>query len=519
MQREKFSSRLGFILISAGCAIGLGNVWRFPYVVGQNGGAAFILIYILFLAIFGLPIMTMEFAVGRASQKSPVKAFKALEPQGSKWHVASPFMVAGNYLLMMFYTVITGKLINYIFKSATGVFASTSAVDIDASVNASAPEMAFWMVIAIIIGFAICSLGLKNGVEKITKIMMVCLLVIMVGLAIRSFFLPDGAKGLEFYLIPDFNAIAEKGIWNVLFAALSQSFFTLSIGIGSMAIFGSYISKERRLFGESVSICLLDTFVAFTAGLIIFPTYFNANPTATEMADSGPDLIFQTLPNIFKDMPLGNVIGALFFVFLSFAAISTLIAVFENIISFAMDGLGWSRKKAVVVNLIAIILLSLPAAFAGNILSMVKLPNIGTIDAIEDFIVSSNLLPIGSLVFLLFCTWKKGWGWDNFIAEADAGKGLKFPKFAKVYLKYILPIIIVVVLVMGYINTFAPKPKETDDKSGKDTEFVETTPTGTDIPKNVEVPENTDVAVIGGADGPTAIIVMEDGIDNITVTE
>ena len=327
MQREKFSSRLGFILISAGCAIGLGNVWRFPYIVGQNGGAAFILIYLVFLAIFGLPIMTMEFAVGRASQKSPVKAFKALEPQGSKWHVASPFMVVGNYILMMFYTVITGKLINYIFKSATGVFASTSAVDIDASVNASAPEMAFWMVIAIIIGFAICSLGLKNGVEKITKIMMVCLLVIMIGLAIRSFFLPDGAKGLEFYLIPDFNAIAEKGIWNVLFAALSQSFFTLSIGIGSMAIFGSYISKERRLFGESVSICLLDTFVAFTAGLIIFPTLFNSNPnlTSTMLAEgsgySGPDLIFQTLPNIFKDMTLGNVIGALFFVFLSFAAI------------------------------------------------------------------------------------------------------------------------------------------------------------------------------------------------------
>ena len=462
MKREKFSSRLGFILISAGCAIGLGNVLRFPYIVGQNGGAAFVLIYLVFLAIFGLPIMTMEFAVGRASQVSPVKNFKKLEPQGTKWHIASPFMVAGNYILMMFYTVVTGKLLNYIFKCATGAFKTTSAVEVDTAVNSSAPEMAIWMIIAVVIGFAVCSLGLKNGVEKITKVMMVALFVIMLGLAIRSFFLPDGAKGLEFYLIPDFGAIAEKGIWNVLFAALSQSFFTLSIGIGSMAIFGSYISKDRTLFGESVSICLLDTFVAFTAGLIIFPTLFSSNPglTSEDLASgeyAGPDLIFKTLPNIFKDMPLGNVFGALFFVFLSFAAISTLIAVFENIISFAMDGLGWSRKKAVIVNLIAIIILSLPAAFAGNILSFINIPNIGPIDALEDFIVSNNLLPLGSLVFLLFCTCKKGWGWDNFIKEADSGKGLKFPKFAKVYLKYILPIIIVIVLVMGYINTFAPK--------------------------------------------------------------
>lgn len=453
--REKFSSRLGFILISAGCAIGLGNVWRFPYIVGQYGGAAFVLIYLVFLAIFGLPIMTMEFAVGRASQKSPVKAFQEIEPKGSKWHIASPFMVVGNYVLMMFYTVVSGKLLNYIVKSATGVFRTTDAIEVNQAVTSSAPEMVFWMIIAVLIGFGVCSLGLKNGVEKITKVMMVLLFVIMIGLAIRSFFLPDGERGLEFYLVPDFKKIVDKGIGTVLYAALAQSFFTLSIGIGSMAIFGSYISKERRLFGESVSICLLDTLVAFTAGLIIFPTYFNANPNATEMKDSGPDLIFQTLPNIFKDMPFGNIFGALFFVFLSFAAISTLIAVFENIISFAMDGLGWSRKKAVIVNLIAIIVLSLPAAFAGNLLSFINVPKLGPIDGIEDFIVSNNLLPLGSLVFLLFCTSKKGWGWDNFIAEADAGKGIKFPKFAKVYLKYILPVIIVAVMIMGYINIFS----------------------------------------------------------------
>ena len=460
MQREKFSSRLGFILISAGCAIGLGNVWRFPYIVGQNGGAAFVLIYLVFLAIFGLPIMTMEFAVGRASQKSPVKAFQEIEPKGSKWHIAAPFMVAGNYILMMFYTVVTGKLINYVVKSASGVFENKNAVDVSKAIDASAPEMAIWMVVAVLIGFAICSLGLKNGVEKITKVMMVCLLVIMIGLAVRSFFLPDGTKGLEFYLIPNFKAIVDNGIWNVLFAALSQSFFTLSIGIGSMAIFGSYISKERRLFGESLSICVLDTFVAFTAGLIVFPTLFSSNPNLTskmlsESSDfAGPNLIFQTLPNIFKDMPFGNVFGALFFVFLSFAAISTLVAVFENIISFAMDGLGWSRRKSVIVNLIAILILSLPAAFAGNLLSFISIPNIGPIDGIEDFIVSNNLLPLGSLVFLLFCTCKKGWGWDNFIKEADEGKGLKFPKFAKVYLKYILPVLIVLVFIMGYIDKF-----------------------------------------------------------------
>lgn len=455
MQREKFSSRLGFILISAGCAIGLGNVWRFPYIVGQYGGAAFVLIYLVFLAIFGLPIMTMEFAVGRASQKSPVKAFQEIEPKGTKWHIASPFMVAGNYLLMMFYTVVTGWMLNYVFKFATGTFTGMTPTQVESvfgGMRGNWQELTLWMVIAVIFGFAVCSLGLKNGVEKITKIMMVALLFIMIFLAIRSITLPGAAAGLKFYLIPDFSKMKEAGIVEVLYAALGQSFFTLSIGIGSMAIFGSYISKERRLFGESVNICLLDTFVAFTAGLIIFPACFayNVNP------GEGPGLAFVTLPNIFIQMAGGRIIGTLFFVFLSFAALSTLIAVFENIISFAMDGLGWSRKKSVIVNLIAMLVLSMPAVLGMNVLSWLPIPKGfgGSIDGVEDFIVSQNLLPLGSLVYLLFCVSKKGWGWDNFIAEADAGKGLKFPKFAKVYLKYVLPVLIVAVFIFGWLAKF-----------------------------------------------------------------
>lgn len=463
MQREKFSSRLGFILISAGCAIGLGNVWRFPYIVGQYGGAAFVLIYLVFLAIFGLPIMAMEFSVGRASQSSPVKSFKVLEPKGTKWHISSPFMVAGNYLLMMFYTVVTGWMLNYVFKTATGTFVGKTPEQVTSvfkSMTGSWQELTFWMIIAVILGFGICSLGLKNGVEKITKIMMVALLFIMLFLAIRSVTLGDKAiEGLKFYLVPYFGKIKEAGIGNVLFAALGQSFFTLSIGIGSMAIFGSYISKDKRLFGESISICLLDTFVAFTAGLIIFPALYmySANPSDA-VQQSGPSLIFETLPNIFSHMNYGRVFGTLFFIFLSFAALSTLIAVFENIIGFAMDGLGWSRKKSVGVNFVLMLILSMPAVLGMNVLSFIDIPFIGSIDSLEDFIVSQNLLPLGSLIFLLFCTSKKGWGWDNFIAECDSGSGIKFPKFAKYYLKYVLPVLIIVVFVLGYLQKFGVIP-------------------------------------------------------------
>lgn len=455
MQREKFSSRLGFILISAGCAIGLGNVWRFPYIVGQYGGAAFVLIYLVFLTIFGLPIMTMEFSVGRASQKSCIRSFNEIEPKGSKWHVASPFMVVGNYLLMMFYTVVTGWMLNYIFKFATGTFTDKTPEQVGEVFNSmcgSWQELTLWMVIAVIFGFAVCSLGLKNGVEKITKVMMVALLAIMLFLAARSLTLGgDAVEGLKFYLVPDFGKIKEAGIGQVLYAALGQSFFTLSIGIGSMAIFGSYISKERRLFGESISICLLDTFVAFTAGLIIFPACFayGVNP------GEGPKLAFITLPNIFIQMKGGRLLGTLFFVFLAFAALSTLIAVFENIISFAIDGLGWSRKKSTLVNFVLMIILSMPAVLGMNVLAdIVNIPFIGSIDSLEDFIVSQNLLPLGSLVYLLFCVSKKGWGWDNFIEECDTGKGVKFPRFAKVYLKYVLPILIILVFVFGYLTKF-----------------------------------------------------------------
>jgi len=454
MQREKFSSRLGFILISAGCAIGLGNVWRFPYIVGQYGGAAFILIYLAFLVIFGLPIMTMEFAVGRASQKSIAESFQALEPKGTKWHWFSWIGMAGNYLLMMFYTTVTGWMFAYFFKMAKGDFVGRTVEEVTAqfgSFTGNAPLVVGFMILAIAIGFIICSFGLEKGVEKITKTMMLALLGIIVILAIRSITLSGAEAGLKYYLVPDFNRMVEQGVGEVIFAAMGQAFFTLSIGMGSMAIFGSYISKNRRLAGESLSIALLDTFVAFCAGLIIIPACFayGIEPGA------GPGLIFQTLPNLFNAMLGGRIWGALFFVFMIFAAVSTVVAVFENIISFAMDK-GMSRKKACLVNFFAVIILSLPCALGFNVLSFITPLGAGTgILDLEDFIVSNNILPLGSLIYVLFCTSKKyGWGWDNFINEANEGKGLKFPVALKVYAKYILPVILVAFWVIGIVNMF-----------------------------------------------------------------
>ena len=453
-QREKFSSRLGFILISAGCAIGLGNVWRFPYIVGQYGGAAFILIYLAFLVIFGLPIMTMEFAVGRASQKSIAESFQALEPKGTKWHWFSWIGMAGNYLLMMFYTTVTGWMFAYFFKMAKGDFVGRTVEEVTAqfgSFTGNAPLVVGFMILAIAIGFIICSFGLEKGVEKITKTMMLALLGIIVILAIRSITLSGAEAGLKYYLVPDFNRMVEQGVGEVIFAAMGQAFFTLSIGMGSMAIFGSYISKNRRLAGESLSIALLDTFVAFCAGLIIIPACFayGIEPGA------GPGLIFQTLPNLFNAMLGGRIWGALFFVFMIFAAVSTVVAVFENIISFAMDK-GMSRKKACLVNFFAVIILSLPCALGFNVLSFITPLGAGTgILDLEDFIVSNNILPLGSLIYVLFCTSKKyGWGWDNFINEANEGKGLKFPVALKVYAKYILPVILVAFWVIGIVNMF-----------------------------------------------------------------
>lgn len=451
-ERESFSSRLGFILISAGCAIGLGNVWRFPYITGKYGGAAFVLIYLVCLFVLGLPIMAMEFSVGRASRKSVASSFRELEPKGTKWHIYSYFAMAGNYILMMFYTTICGWMIAYFFRMAKGDFvgATTEKVSqIFQNLTASPTEMLFWLIISVIIGFGVCSLGLQNGVEKITKIMMSCLLGVMLILVVRAVTLTGAGEGLKFYLMPDFAKMKEAGISNVVMAAMGQAFFTLSIGIGSMAIFGSYIDKDRSLMGESASILVLDTSVALMSGLIIFPACFafGVNP------GEGPSLVFVTLPNIFNEMAGGRIWGTLFFVFMSFAALSTVIAVFENIISFAMDLWNWTRKKAVLVNIVAVTILSIPCVLGFNVWSDVSILGFGIMD-FEDFMVSNNLLPLGSLVYLFFCVSKYGWGWDNFMAEVNQGKGMKFPKWIRIYVTYILPLIVLFIFVQGYISKF-----------------------------------------------------------------
>ena len=454
MGREKFSSRLGFILISAGCAIGLGNVWRFPYIVGQYGGAAFVLIYAVFLVLLGLPIIVMEFAVGRASQKSAALSFDVLEPKGSKWHFEKWFAMAGNYILMMFYTTVAGWLFLYFVKMAAGDFAGLDADGVAGEFNAmlSNPSLMIgFMILCVVFCFSVCAMGLQGGVEKITKLMMVSLLVLMVVLAINSVRMEGSRPGLEFYLKPDFNKIKETGIGEVVFAALGQSFFTLSIGIGALAIFGSYIGKERRLTGEAINVTILDTFVAFMAGLIIFPACFAYNIEPGQ----GPSLIFITLPNVFNNMPGGRFWGTLFFLFMSFAAASTVIAVFQNIVSFATDLTGCSVKKAVVVNMIAVTLLSLPCVLGFNVWSNVTPFGPGsTILDLEDFIVSNNLLPRGSLVYLLFCTSRYGWGFKNFLGEANEGKGIKFPVWARVYVSYIIPVVVLYIFVQGYWSKF-----------------------------------------------------------------
>lgn len=453
-KREKFSSRLGFILISAGCAVGLGNVWRFPYIVGKYGGAIFVLIYLAFLLLMGLPIMVMEFAVGRGSQRSVAKSFEVLEPKGTKWHAFSNIAFAGNYLLMMFYTTVAGWMLSYVFKSVSGGLSNLSADAAQQVFNtmlSNPAELVLWMLVMVIACFLVCSLGLQKGVERITKVMMSSLFVIILILSIRSITLPGALDGIKFYLVPNIQNFKEAGVINVIFAAMGQAFFTLSIGIGSMSIFGSYIGKDRSLTGESLNICVLDTIVALFSGLIIFPacSAFGVNP------GEGPGLVFVTLPGIFTKMPFGNIWQTLFFIFMTFAAMSTVIAVFENILSYCMDKWGMTRKKAVLINGALVILLSLPCALGFNVLDFIKpLGEGSTIQDLEDFIVSNNLLPIGSLIFLFFCTNKRGWGWDNFIAEADTGKGLKFPKSLRFYVSYILPVIIIVIFVFGYWQKF-----------------------------------------------------------------
>lgn len=455
MKREKFGSRLGFILISAGCAIGLGNVWRFPYITGQYGGAAFVLIYLLCLVLLGLPIMIMEFSVGRGAGCGIALAFDRLEPAGTKWHWYKWFGIAGNYLLMMFYTTIGGWLLIYLYKMAAGNFQGMDSTQIQGEFSELMGQpvlMTVFMVIVVILCFGIVSMGLQKGVEGITKVMMVLLLALLIVLAVRSIFLPGAGEGLKFYLLPDFEKMKEAGIMEVISAAMGQSFFTLSLGIGAMAIFGSYIDRKRALAGEAVCITILDTSVALISGLIIFPACFafGVNP------DSGPNLIFITLPNIFNAMAGGRIWGSIFFLCMFFASASTIIAVFENIIAFAMDLTGCSRGKAVAVNLIAIIILSMPCVLGYNVLSGFAPFGEGTaILDLEDFIVSNNLLPLGSLLYVLFCTTRYGWGWKNFLAEANSGTGLKFPKWVKPYVTFIIPLIVLFLFIQGYWSKFA----------------------------------------------------------------
>ena len=453
-ERERLGSRLGFILISAGCAIGIGNVWKFPYMAGQGGGGAFVLFYLLFVLILGLPIMTMEFAVGRASQKSPVKAYYALEKPGQKWHIHGYITLIGCYLLMMFYTTVAGWMLHYFYLTATGKFTGLDSDAVASQFNTmlSQPQvMGFWMVIIVIAGILVCSIGLQNGLEKVTKVMMISLLFIMVILAINSFFMDGAKEGLSFYLIPDFERMKEIGIIKTITGAMNQAFFTLSLGIGAMSIFGSYIGKERSLLGESLNIALLDTFVAITSGLIIFPACFTFHVDQT----SGPGLIFITLPNIFNHIPMGKLWGSLFFIFMSFAAFSTILAVFENIISCGMELTGWSRKKSSFINAIAIILLSVPCVLGYNLWSSDIFAVFGgAVLDFEDFLVSNLFLPLGSLVYLLFCTSRYGWGWKNFTTEANTGKGLKIQNWMRGYISYILPLIVLFIFFFGLYDKF-----------------------------------------------------------------
>lgn len=453
MGRDKLGSRLGFILLSAGCAIGIGNVWKFPYVVGQSGGGLFVLIYLFFLVILGIPVLTMEFSIGRAAQKSPAKMYEQLEPKGSKWHLHGKVSLIGCYLLMMFYTTVAGWMLKFFVSTASGelVGMDTAAVENHFNVDVLGDPVSLigYMCIVVVIGVLVCFIGVQNGLEKVTKVMMLALLAIMVVLAINSFTMPGGAEGLSFYLLPDFSAIEKVGITNILVSAMNQAFFTLSIGMGSMAIFGSYIGKDRSLLGESVNVALLDTFVAVASGLIIFPACSAYGVDVT----SGPKLLFITLPNIFNNIPLGRLWGSLFFVFLSFAALSTVLAVFECIIANTMDLWGLSRKKACLINGILLLLLSVPCCLGFNILSGFQPLGAGsTILDLEDTVVSNFILPLGSLVFILFCVTKKGWGWDNFVNEANTGKGLKIKKFMKGYMTYVLPVLVMFVFIMGLVG-------------------------------------------------------------------
>lgn len=462
MEREKFGTRLGFILVSAGCAIGLGNVWRFPYITGEYGGAAFVIMYLVFLAVFALPALIMEFAAGRASQRSIARSYDVLEPAGTKWHAFKWLALAGNYLLMMFYTTVGGWMLAFVVKSASGEFVgleSSQVADVFSGMLADPVQLAVYMLIIVGVGVGVTRAGVQKGVERVTKVMMMALFVVLVALCVRAVTLPGAAEGLRFYLMPDFGkmfagaTLAEQlaTFGDAVYAAMGQAFFTVSVGMGGMSIFGSYIGKDHTLTGEAVRVAGLDTLVALMAGLVIFPSCFAFGVEP----GSGPGLVFITLPSVFNEMPFGQLWAVLFFVFMTFAALSTVIAVFENIMSFTMDQWGTPRKKACLVNGVLLAVLSMPCVLGFNVLAGFTVPGIGDIQAIEDFLVSNNILPWGGLLLVLFCTRKSGWGWEGFLAEADTGSGLKFPRWARGYVTYVIPVGMLIVFAMGYAPIIA----------------------------------------------------------------
>lgn len=452
MERERLGSRLGFILLSAGCAIGLGNVYKFPYMVGENGGGIFVLIYLFFLLIMGVPVMTMEFSMGRASRKSVVKMYDEIQPKGSKWNLHGFFAMSANYVLLMFYTVVTGWLVRYFVDTAKGGFTGLDSVGVQAHYNKMLAEpipMTFYMLVVVVLAVVVCSRSLQNGLEKITKYMMLALLSIMLILCVNSVFLPGGQEGIKFYLMPSLDNLLNVGVGNVVVAAMNQAFFTLSLGIGSMAIFGSYIDKKRTLLGESINIAILDTFVALASGFIIFPACYAYDVDVT----SGMGLIFLTLPNIFNGIPLGQFWGSLFFVFMSFAALSTIFGVFENVVSCTIDLFGWTRRKASILNGIFLAFACMPCVLGWNVWSGFQPLGEGTnIMVLEDFFVSNLALPLGSLIFVLFCVTRYGWGWDKFVAEANEGEGLKVQKWMRPYVTYVLPIMVGIIFVVGILS-------------------------------------------------------------------
>ena len=452
MKRERLGSRLGFILLSAGCAIGLGNVYKFPYMVGENGGGIFVLIYLFFLLTMGVPVMTMEFALGRAAQKSVIKLYDEIEPKGSKWHWHGYLAMAANYVLLMFYTVVTGWLVRYFVDTAKGSFNGLDTAGVETHFNTMLADplpMVIYTLVVLVLATIVCSKSLQNGLEKITKYMMIALLVIMLVLCVNSVFLPGGQEGIKFYLMPSLENLLAVGVGEVVVAAMNQAFFTLSLGIGSMAIFGSYIDKKRTLLGESVNIAALDTFVALASGFIIFPACYAYDVDVT----SGMGLIFLTLPNIFNHIPFGQFWGSLFFVFMSFAALSTIFAVFENVVSCTMDLFGWERKKASLLNGIFLAFACMPCALGWNVWGSFQPLGEGTnVMVLEDFFVSNLALPLGSLIFVIFCVTRYGWGWDKFMAEANEGTGLKVQKWMRGYVTYVLPVMIGIVFIVGILS-------------------------------------------------------------------